>query len=126
MKNNYKLAYNVSLNTNDFLTQCNDKDVISINSNQWIGMHKLKNDVTNAFKYSDGLSSIRNSITSYSGLNTSKDLFEGGQECEILKAGSQGWQKGKLKIKVTLEFIPDEPEVESSPLDDIRQTKINL
>ena len=54
-------------------------------------------------------------------MNISKHLFEEGQECEILKAGSSGWQKGKLKINVTLEFIPDEPELEKSPLDDVRQ-----
>src|SRR6476646_9451409 len=36
--------------------------------------------------------------------------FMQGLECEILKIGSQGWQKGKLKLKVCLEFIPDEPE----------------
>lgn len=39
-----------------------------------------------------------------------------GVECEILSPNT-GWKKGK--IRVTLEFIPDEPE---SILDDIRQT----
>ncbi|WP_206815910.1 KGK domain-containing protein [Chroococcus sp. FPU101] len=39
-----------------------------------------------------------------------------GVECEILSPNA-GWKKGK--IRVTLEFIPDEPE---SILDDIRQT----
>ena len=46
--------------------------------------------------------------------------FEEGVDFQILRAGSKGWQKGKLKINVTLEFIPDEPE-EKSPLDDVRQ-----
>ncbi len=51
--------------------------------------------------------------------------FGEGGECEVLRPGSQGWQKGKIRIrlKVTLEFCPDEPETnqEGSPLDDIRQ-----
>ncbi len=37
--------------------------------------------------------------------------FGEGIDCEILKIGASGWQKGKVKIKTTLEFIPDEPEV---------------
>jgi hypothetical protein len=57
-------------------------------------------------------------------------------DCQILKVGSKGWQKGKLRIKVDtkllswshdnkiqvcLEFCPDEPTVPESPLDDLRQ-----
>jgi hypothetical protein len=55
-----------------------------------------------------------------------------GKDCEILSIGAKGWQKGKIRMKVTLEFCPDEPEVEEtstsntitepeSPLDDLRQ-----
>ena len=60
--------------------------------------------------------------------------FEEGADVEVLKYGSQGWKKGKLRIKVSLEFCPDEPEAEEiaasnkgefsepeSPLDDIRR-----
>ena len=63
-------------------------------------------------------------------------------DCEMLKIGSQAWQKGKLRIKasiervakdndpqkqittnVSLEFSPDTPEITppESPLDDLRQ-----
>ena len=38
--------------------------------------------------------------------------FGEGIDCEILKIGASGWQKGKIRIKTTLEFIPNEPEVE--------------
>ena len=34
-----------------------------------------------------------------------------GVDCQILKP-SKNWQKGKVRIKVTLEFCPDEPEIE--------------
>jgi hypothetical protein len=54
-----------------------------------------------------------------------------GVKCEILKPGNN-WQAGKARIKVSLEFCPDEPEIEEipkinepeSPLDDLRR-KIN-
>ena len=68
--------------------------------------------------------------------------FREGIDCEILKIGASCWQKGKIRIKTTLEFIPDEHEVEEvitqneektlmrndlensqseSPLDDLRK-----
>lgn len=44
--------------------------------------------------------------------------FREGIDCEILQPNSPGWKKGKIRLKVVLEFHPDEPE---SPLDDVRQ-----
>lgn len=41
-----------------------------------------------------------------------------GVPCEILQLGAKGWRKGKVRMRIELEFCPDEPE---SPLDDIRQ-----
>jgi hypothetical protein len=45
------------------------------------------------------------------------DWINNGVDCQILKP-SKNWQKGKLRMKVSLEFCPDEPE---SPLDDLRR-----
>lgn len=59
--------------------------------------------------------------------------FDEGVDCEVLKLYSKGWQKGKIRIKVSLEFCPDEPEIQEvqgdksvngqlkSLLDDVRQ-----
>ncbi len=60
--------------------------------------------------------------------------FIHGVDCELLKLGAKKWQKGKVKLKITLEFCSDEPEIEEkaainpteiseleSPLDDIRR-----
>ncbi|HAX74596.1 MAG TPA: KGK domain protein [Cyanobacteria bacterium UBA11372] len=65
---------------------------------------------------------------------TDGSWFEEGIGCQSLKIGAKGWQKGKIKLKVCLEFIPDASEVEKipdssnleitepeSPLDDLRQ-----
>jgi len=62
-----------------------------------------------------------------------------GIDCQLLKIGSQGWQKGKLRIEaslscetrtgyytievIKLEFCPDEPAEPESILDDIRQSE---
>ncbi|MBW4448085.1 MAG: hypothetical protein KME38_14765 [Spirirestis rafaelensis WJT71-NPBG6] len=52
--------------------------------------------------------------------------FKDGVPCEILKVNSNRWQKGKFRIKITLQFCLDEAEITQpeSPLDDIRR-KIN-
>lgn len=53
-----------------------------------------------------------------------KKWIEEGIDCEILNLGAKDWKKGKVKIKITVEFCSDEPELSQSlwPLDDIRQT----
>ncbi|WP_049557908.1 KGK domain-containing protein [Limnoraphis robusta] len=55
--------------------------------------------------------------------NPNGEWFNEGKNCEILKMGSTGWQKGKVRLKVIVEFCPDEPEVSEpeSPLDSLRQ-----
>jgi KGK domain len=49
--------------------------------------------------------------------------FDRGIDCELLKVGAKGWQKGKIRLKVSLEFIPDETidDRQTSELDDIRE-----
>lgn len=69
-----------------------------------------------------------------------EEWFGQGINCEILRVGAPGWKKGKIKLKlnVTIEFCPDEPEVEEtpennqleisppeSPLDDLRRQLLN-
>lgn len=49
--------------------------------------------------------------------------FKEGIDLKILKSlSSSGWQKGKIKIKFSVEFIPDNLEIPEykSPLDEIR------
>lgn len=53
-----------------------------------------------------------------------------GVEAEILEPESGKWKKGKMRMRVILEFCPDEPEEiekdlsqqDNNSLDDIRQT----
>jgi hypothetical protein len=108
------------LNTNEYLEQCDPKDVISFNSEQWTSISKLK-DIVYKVIINYGISTISDYIARTSNFKNSNTWFREGEDCEILRAGSSGWQKGKIKINVTLEFIPDEVEDNQSPLDDMRQ-----
>lgn len=64
-----------------------------------------------------------------------QEWLDDGVECEILQAQGGGWRKGKIKLSVYLEFIPDKPKVSQqnpsialsqpgSPLDDL-QSQLN-
>jgi hypothetical protein len=55
-------------------------------------------------------------------IENSDNWMNEGVECQILKPG-KNWQSGKFRMKVTLEFCSDEPEVKEpeSPLDDLRR-----
>ena len=115
------------LNTNKYLSECDPKDVISFNNEQWASVSKFAENIRRAFLNS-GISTMASYIaknSEFKDTNYISNWFTQGQKCEILRAGSKGWQKGKLKINVTLEFIPDEPEENISPLDDIRQADNN-
>jgi hypothetical protein len=122
--------------TNEYLD--NDDDVISFSSDSMCKLVDFKRKIGDFF-----ISDLPNKLVEYlenigiksvrmyergiklgsSYPKNSKWLTE-GKECEILKVGSNGWKKGKIRLKITLEFIPDEPEIKQieSPLDDIRQT----
>ena len=82
-----------------------------------------------------GLDILRSTLNSRGGIRGGlQEWYVQGVNCEILKPGSTSWKKGKIKINISLEFCPDEPEIEeitrsndaeinqtNSPLDDIRQ-----
>jgi hypothetical protein len=64
-----------------------------------------------------------------------KEWLSDGVDCEILQPGKQFWCKGKMRLKLVLEFCPNEPKLSethtsknlnnsdgNSSLDDIRAT----
>jgi hypothetical protein len=129
---------------NSYLQECGDDGVISFSS-QIYKIGKIKQALDQAFGgkvphvlieslESQGIQEARIYRRSGGGNPNEANYywFREGKDCEILRIGSNGWQKGKLRIKVSLEFCPDEPEVEEivaneeivpteSPLDDLRQ-----
>jgi hypothetical protein len=82
-----------------------------------------------------GLDQLRNILNKRGGIpGTLNEWYDLGVNLEFLKPGAMGWKTGKLRIKITLELLLDEPETEEipasnepgvskpeSPLDDLRQ-----
>ncbi|HEY9690822.1 MAG TPA: KGK domain-containing protein [Oculatellaceae cyanobacterium] len=119
---------------------CNDDDVLSF-GDATFKVRRFTTAVRRAFgssmgrTLSDGLNSqgvqIDNQIVMPSGKpDDYKRWFGEGINCEILKLGYPSWKKGKVRIKVSVEFYMEEDEDKldnqeisepESPLDDLRR-----
>lgn len=116
------------------LSNCNDDDVLSV-KDKVFKFIQVKQAIKKAFtnKLSEELYNLLNSygisldpggyLVGSKFYRQANRWFDEGIDCEVLKPGTKGWQKGKLKLKVTLEFVPDEPNIneQDSPLDDLRR-----
>ncbi|GAB4243036.1 MAG: hypothetical protein Kow0049_32490 [Stanieria sp.] len=91
----------------------------------YLKLKTIKNVINWAFNDHKILSFIFNYFHQNNINISDRNLFINGVSCSILQAGSKGWQQKKIKIKVVLEFEPDEPEKPESPLDEVRQEIIN-
>jgi hypothetical protein len=110
-----------------------DDDVVSLSSKLY-RVENVKISLNKFLQSQDGQSASYNLQQTFKkhGIETDAQmtllLCTQGADSEILKVASNGWKKGKLKINVSLEFIPDEPEIQNepesneykSPLDEIR------
>lgn len=134
------------MNPNFTLLDCDDdvilleKDTFTVARLKELGNQAIRNKLN---KYIYDSSTKQPSVFAwqfYSGISLgeqnisfSEINFNSIKDCQILKIGGKGWQKGKLKInicispnarnpdKVCLEFCPDELIEPESPLDDIRK-----
>ncbi|MEG5029261.1 KGK domain-containing protein [Microcoleus sp. AT8-B1] len=131
------------------LHNCGNDDALSF-GNAMLKVGKLKETVNNVLPEND-LGYALHQLLSQQKLNIDVGVtdkrgflygkwFGQGIDCEILRVGAQGWKKGKIKVKlnVTIEFCPDEPEADQtpeknesetpkpeSPLDDLRRQLLN-
>ncbi len=130
---------------NFLLENCGDEDALLL-SDKGLKAGTLRQKITNIFQTkfegllieelkSQGLEiNTKEYIGSTNYNYITKQWFGNGIDCEVLKIGAKGWKKGKMKITVSLEFCPDEPEVTEtpennqpktnepeSPLDDLRR-----
>jgi hypothetical protein len=125
------------------LQNCDDNDVLAFGDDTF-KISKFRRAVNRAFGNNLG-NSFNNQLSSNQGIKINDAIlapkginepyarwFNDGIDCEILKLGSKGWQKGKVRIKVSVEFYveedseqvgsePSEIELPESPLDDLRQ-----
>lgn len=107
---------------NSFLPDCGDDDVLQFRS-EMLKVDKVRKAVQKAFDgkvaqtLSDSLKSQGVNIAPESQIINDEihsfhsRWFGEGIDCELLKIAAKGWQKGKVRIRLTLEFCPDEPEV---------------
>lgn len=112
---------------NSYLPQYGDDDVLSFASGQMFKVGKLREAVKFAFTDQNRIpyslsDALNEKGVSVGGANT-KLMLEQGVDGEVLRIGAKGWQKGKIRIRITVDFHPDEPEIAQpeSPLDDIRK-----
>ncbi|HEY9690821.1 MAG TPA: KGK domain-containing protein [Oculatellaceae cyanobacterium] len=129
---------------NFLLENCGDEDALLL-SDKGLKAGTLKQKITDIFKTkfegwlneelkSQGLELRTQEYNSRLGYYITQQWLGNGRDCEVLKIGGKGWKKGKMKIRVSLEFCPDEPEdtetpenpqpetnQPESPLDDLRR-----
>ncbi|MFM2063918.1 MAG: hypothetical protein RLZZ507_3589 [Cyanobacteriota bacterium] len=111
------------------LIECNDDDVIEFGNKTYkvSKMRQAVNESSNqplAYALQRELSNKGVKINQ----KPSDNWFEKGIDCEFLNLGSKSWKKGKVKLKLSVEFYVEEEDTEikepESPLDDLRR-KIN-
>jgi len=121
------------------LEDLHEDDVISINS-QMMKAGKFKQDLKEAVWSEEVAKAIREKLKSrgadvqtieyqHTGLLNKNKLKE-GIDIELLRIAGKGWQKGQVRISISLDFYPDKPEIAEpattdlfkSSLDDIRKT----
>lgn len=108
---------------------CNDDDVISLGNNTY-KIAKLNKAIVESCNNTLGRTLIsetnqrRVKLDDRLNANDHGKLFNEGIDCEILKTDAKGWQKGKFKVRVSIEFLVEDTEETQieSPLDDIRKT----
>lgn len=116
------------------LINCQDSEVLLFGEHTSL-VQKLKKDLQDSLK--DNASSIIGTLANKQANQSvriiidrnsfDKEWFEEGKDCEILRLGSKDWQPGKVRIKFTLEFYPDELEEEEDlEADEMKQFEDSL
>lgn len=112
---------------NYYLQNCSNDDVIQF-SNAIYKIGQLKTAMELAINNQNKLPNtlfytLQEQGVKLENLLATQKFLVDGLDAEALKIGAKGWQKGKIRVRVTLEFEPDEPETNKpeSPLDDLRR-----
>jgi hypothetical protein len=119
-------------NFQELESQAADRDTALSFSSSMFRVGEFFERVKEAFQ-PIGHDTLFNRLANRGGIPLDKvNWFTQGVDCEILKTNGKGWQKGKIRIKISLEFCPNQtdelPESSDavdgnsdSTLDDIRQ-----
>ena len=117
------------INMDEKVEILNSDDVVSFTEED-DGYNSRVYDIQQRFKISrlfefgefiDGISKLISLSTE------AMELLTEGIQCRVMTTRQQGWRIGKIRLKIELQFIPDEPLTEQntnnfdSPLDEIRK-----
>ncbi|AFY84741.1 KGK domain-containing protein [Oscillatoria acuminata] len=98
---------------NNILPECSDNDVVSFRGKLFKVSQLRKmmgHTMTEQNQLNHTLSNALRQKGIELGLTDTKEFLNQGVKGEILKITGKGWQKGKIKMKISLEFIPDVSE----------------
>ncbi|MBD2246272.1 KGK domain-containing protein [Nostoc sp. FACHB-888] len=114
--------------------ECNDGDILDFGGNTY-KIAKFKRAIDASFNAT--IEYKLNQELSSKGIHIKEspkgNWFQKGTDCEILTLGSQSWKKGKVKVKISVEFYIEEEDIQitnsnnseitepESPLDDLRR-----
>jgi hypothetical protein len=116
----YRIMSVLAMNQQDFQALTNEGDVISVQDNMHSYIHNYP-----MFKLSDVMQQVSCKLLSINQTQWNSNVLQkkwltDGVNCEVMKVGEGKWKKGKVRIKLVVEFCPDEPSASQSPLDDLR------
>lgn len=119
---------------------CVEREKSNEEKNQMSGIELTNDDVvvmiaddnftkSRTSKVEDMMEEIKDFLSSSS--LPCQEWLDDGVECEVLQGQGGGWKRGKVKLSICVEFIPDDQEVSQqspsispsqpqSPLDDLR------
>jgi hypothetical protein len=104
----------------------------SLNRDDVVYLDENKSPLGKTFKVIEMTVNLINRLGREYDTNTLNAWVHDGLLCEVMRVDSLGWKRGRVKL--SLEFIPDEPEQETalllpsqveSPLDDLRAELFN-
>ncbi|AFZ01910.1 KGK domain-containing protein [Calothrix sp. PCC 6303] len=128
--------------------ECNDNDVISFLGDYTYKVAKIKRafvqvrntSIGNLFHHelkNKGIILNLEKLHPKGYHSACEQWLNEGIDCEILNVGASAWKKGKMKIKISVEFVIEEDNTTinnetnfnhtppESPLDDLRQMMID-
>jgi hypothetical protein len=113
---------------NEKIEILNSDDVVCVTEDDEYGSHvyniEQRFQISRLFEFGEFIDGISKVIS----LSTeAMELLTEGIQCRVMTTRQQGWRFGKIRLKIELQFIPDEPLTEQntdnfdSPLDEIRK-----
>ncbi len=104
--------------------RCNNDDVLSYNGNLlkfsqlkqqledelWQKVNYLLAKENDGYHSKERINELINTSFGYCNISVTLSSPEEGNDCEILRLGAKSWQKGKIRIQSSIDFLPNEKD----------------